>query len=134
MMQHILYSVPCWQLEVWTHITYAGGVGCRVGSGWVGSDFSSAIAVRVGLGRVNVSPGRVGSKKSDPWTTLGKHSTTYDLFIHLPWCSYTIITTTYNNDNENNDDNTDNDDYDSDNDDRTNILLEPRYPGSWPSH
>ena len=22
-------------------------------------------------GRVNVSPGRVGSKKSDPWTTLG---------------------------------------------------------------
>ena len=25
---------------------------------------------RVGSGRVNVSPGRVGSKKSDPWTTL----------------------------------------------------------------
>ena len=24
----------------------------------------------VGLGRVNVSPGRVGPKKSDPWTTL----------------------------------------------------------------
>ena len=24
-----------------------------------------------GSGRVNVSPGRVGSKKSDPWTTLG---------------------------------------------------------------
>ena len=23
-----------------------------------------------GSGRVNVSPGRVGSKKSDPWTTL----------------------------------------------------------------
>ena len=25
---------------------------------------------RVGSSRVNVSPGRVGSKKSDPWTTL----------------------------------------------------------------
>ena len=24
-----------------------------------------------GSGRVNVSPGRVGSKKSGPWTTLG---------------------------------------------------------------
>ena len=23
-----------------------------------------------GAGRVNVSPGRVGSKKNDPWTTL----------------------------------------------------------------
>ena len=37
----------------------------REGSGHVGSDFLSAIA-----GRVNVSPGRAGSKKSDPWTTL----------------------------------------------------------------
>ena len=35
------------------------------GYGWVGSDFLSAIA-----GRVNFSPGRAGSKKSDPWTTL----------------------------------------------------------------
>ena len=34
-------------------------------AGRVGSDFLSAIA-----GRVYVSPGRVGSKKSDPWTTL----------------------------------------------------------------
>ena len=35
--------------------------------GRVGSDFLSAIA-----GRVSVSTGRVGSKKSDPWTTLIK--------------------------------------------------------------
>ena len=35
------------------------------GLGRVGSNFLSAIA-----GRVNVSPGRAGSKKSDPWTTL----------------------------------------------------------------
>ena len=41
------------------------------GSGLVGSDFLSAIA-----GRVNVSPGRVGSKKSDPWTTL-----IYDVYL-----------------------------------------------------
>ena len=39
-------------------------VGPRVGSDRV--RFLSAIS-----GRVNVSPGRVGSKKSDPWTTLG---------------------------------------------------------------
>ena len=35
-------------------------------TGRVGSDFLLAIA-----GRVNVSPSRVGSMKSDPWTTLG---------------------------------------------------------------
>ena len=34
-------------------------------AGRVGPDFLSAIA-----GRANDSPGRVGSKKSDPWTTL----------------------------------------------------------------
>ena len=34
------------------------------------SDFLSAIAGRVGSGRVNISPGRVGSRKSDSWTTL----------------------------------------------------------------
>ena len=45
----------------------------------------------------------------------------------------TIITTTYNNDNENNDDDN-NDNNDNDNDDRMNILLESRYPGSWSSH
>ena len=40
-------------------------------AGRVGSDILSAIAGRVGSsGRVNVSPGRVGSEKSDPWTTL----------------------------------------------------------------
>ena len=36
------------------------------GSGRVGSDFLSEIS-----GRVNVLPGQVGSKKSDPWTILG---------------------------------------------------------------
>ena len=36
----------------------------------VGSNFLSAIAGRVGSGRVNVSSGWVGSKKSDPRTTL----------------------------------------------------------------
>ena len=41
------------------------GEGSSRGSGRVGSDFLSAFA-----GRVNVSPGRVGSKKSDPWTIL----------------------------------------------------------------
>ena len=38
-------------------------------AGRVGSDFLAAIA-----GRVNVSPSRVGSKKSDPWTTLWQTS------------------------------------------------------------
>ena len=33
--------------------------------GWVGSDFLLATA-----GRVNVLPGQVGFKKSDPWTTV----------------------------------------------------------------
>ena len=38
------------------------------GSSRVGSDFCRKS--RVGSGRVNVLAGRVGSKKSDPWTTL----------------------------------------------------------------
>ena len=45
---------------------------CIWGKGWdagrVGSDFWRQS--RVWSGRVNVSPGRVGGKKSDPWTTL----------------------------------------------------------------
>ena len=56
-----LYIVPGWQLESWTHEIEGGG------SGRVGSDFLSEIAGRVGS---TFSPGRVGSKKSDPWTTL----------------------------------------------------------------
>ena len=57
--------------------------------GRVGSDFLSAIAGWVGSGRVNVSPGRVGSKKSDvsdPWTTLrdpSDHSMNDIIIIHL---------------------------------------------------
>ena len=39
------------------------------GSGRVGSDFLLAIAGRVGSGQR--FGGSVGSKKSDPWTTLG---------------------------------------------------------------
>ena len=45
--------------------TYWGRVGPRVGSGRV-----RLFVGNRGSGRVNVSPGRVGSKKSDPWTTL----------------------------------------------------------------
>ena len=55
------------------------GEGSGRGSGRVGSDFLSAIAV--GSGRVNVSPGRVGSKKSDPWTTLINQSSFYKTMI-----------------------------------------------------
>ena len=40
-------------------------------AGRVGSDQTFCRQSRVGSGRVNVSPARVGSKKSDPWTTLG---------------------------------------------------------------
>ena len=37
----------------------------------VGAELSTGrMDPRVGSGRVKVSPGRVGSKKSDPWTTL----------------------------------------------------------------
>ena len=36
----------------------------------VGSDFVSTIAGRVGSGQRLAGPGWVGSKKSDPWTTL----------------------------------------------------------------
>ena len=46
------------------------GEGSGRGSGRVGSGQTFCRQSRVGLGRVNVSPGRVGSKKSDPWTTL----------------------------------------------------------------
>ena len=46
------------------------GEGSGHGSGWVGSDFLSAIAGRVGSTFRRVGSGRVGSKKSDPWTTL----------------------------------------------------------------
>ena len=36
-----------------------------------------------GSGRVNISPGRVGSKKSDPWTTLSCLRVTFlDLIRH----------------------------------------------------
>ena len=45
--------------------TYGGRVEPRVGSGRV-----RIFVGNRGSGRVNVSPGRVGSKKSDPWTTL----------------------------------------------------------------
>ena len=46
------------------------GEGSGRGSGRVGSGQNFCRQARVGSGRVNVSPGRVGSKKSDPWTTL----------------------------------------------------------------
>ena len=39
-------------------------------AGRVGSDFLSVIAGRVGWGQRSGGSGRVGSKKSDPWTTL----------------------------------------------------------------
>ena len=39
------------------------------GSVRVGSDFLSAIAGRVGSGQRFAGSDRVGSKKSDPWTT-----------------------------------------------------------------
>ena len=56
------------------HIAYMGEESGR-GSGRVGSDQTFCRQLRVGSGRsgrVNVSPGRVGSKKSNPWTTLGR--------------------------------------------------------------
>ena len=40
-------------------------------AGRVGSDFLSAIACWVGPGQRFAGSGRAGSKKSDPWTTLG---------------------------------------------------------------
>ena len=46
------------------------GVGSGRGLGRVGSDFLSEIAGRVGSGQRFAGSGRVGSKKSDPWTTL----------------------------------------------------------------
>ena len=49
---------------------YIWGKGSEPGSGRVGSDFLSAIAGRVGSGQRFDGSGRVGSKKSDPWTTL----------------------------------------------------------------
>ena len=52
------------------------GEGSGRGLDRVESDFLSAIA-----GRVNVSPGRVGSKKSDPWTTLSLLSKISPLLI-----------------------------------------------------
>ena len=57
----ILFPVGNLNVELMKHSTYGGGVG----SGRV--RLFSAIA-----GRVNVSPGRVGSKKCDPWTTLSR--------------------------------------------------------------
>ena len=39
-------------------------------AGRVGSGQNCCRQARVGSGRVNFSLGRVGSKKSDPWTTL----------------------------------------------------------------
>ena len=46
------------------------GEGSGRGSGRVGSDFLSAIAGRVESGQRFAGLGQVGSKKSDPWTTL----------------------------------------------------------------
>ena len=46
------------------------GKGSGRGSGRVGSDFLSAIAGRVGSCQRFGGSDRVGSKKSDPWTTL----------------------------------------------------------------
>ena len=46
------------------------GEGSGRGSGRVGSDFLSAIAGQVRSGQRFAGSGRVGSKKSDPWTTL----------------------------------------------------------------
>ena len=56
------------------------GEGSGRGSGRVGSDFLSAIAGRVGSGQGFDGLGRVGSKKSDPWTTLN-HLTPISLEI-----------------------------------------------------
>ena len=39
-------------------------------AGRVGSGQTFCRQSPVGSGRVNVSPGRVGSEKNDPWTTL----------------------------------------------------------------
>ena len=47
--------------------TYGGRVGA---AGRVESGQTFCRQSRVGSGRVNGSPGRVGSKKSGPWTTL----------------------------------------------------------------
>ena len=50
------------------------GEGSGRGSDRVGSDFLSTIAGRVGSGQRFGGSGRVGSKKSDPWTILRAHS------------------------------------------------------------
>ena len=38
-----------------------------------------------GSSRVKVSPGRVGSKKSDPWTTLGSSTLNEAHRLNLGW-------------------------------------------------
>ena len=67
------------------------GEGSGRGSGRVGSHFLSAIAGRVGSG-VNISPGRVGSEKSDPWTTLCRAAgvSVFDVLTHVILVSYTV--------------------------------------------
>ena len=64
-----------------------GRVGPRV---WSGQTFCRQS--QVGSGRVNVSPGRVGSKKSDPWTTLRHRRThlTQPLFIQTEFVGVTF--------------------------------------------
>ena len=58
-------------------------------AGRVGTDFLSAIAGRVESGQRFAGSGRVGSKKSDPWTTLIEHNLLggHDLLsiIHRAW-------------------------------------------------
>ena len=62
---HKLYIVLCWQLECWTHETYY-----IWGRGGLGSGQVRLFGGNRGSGRVNVSPGQVGSKEIDPWTTI----------------------------------------------------------------
>ena len=64
-----LYIVPCWQLEFWTHETYY-----IWGVGLVGSGQTFCRQSRFGL-----AFRRVGSKKSDPWTTLVSGRATFDV-------------------------------------------------------
>ena len=52
-------------------------------AGRVGSDF--CWQSRVGSDRVNISAGRVGSKKSDPWTTLAYMYSAHDILNWIEW-------------------------------------------------
>ena len=59
-------------------------------AGRVGSDILPAIAARVGSGQRFAGSGRVGSKKSDPWTTLNcvKRSQFVYIYILLEFFSF----------------------------------------------